>query len=150
MTQPQDPFFGPAAMRAAPAGPLLDTPITASAVERLVTSILARPGADSDFLLLTADAVQEVMLEAPSDADTRRLAQLRDQLRLRATIQARSKPGQAEAAALLRVCPATGTSLRMLRSAMQFSCSAWGWQPLLDAMIAAADEIEAQPPGRAA
>lgn len=142
MTQLQEPLVDPSLT---PPRPLLDLPITRAAVERLVESILARPGADSDFLLITADAVQEVILQAPNGLDTQRLALLRDRLLLRASLQARSVPGKAEAVALLCVCPATAASLRMWRASMHHSCSAWGWMPLLDAMIAAAEEMEQQP-----
>lgn len=135
MMQPQEPILGMPA-------PALDLPITTTAVERLVENILLQPGLTSDYVLTIADAVQEVILEAPSTSDTRRLRDLRDQLRGMAPHLARVVPGKAEAEALLRVCPATAASLRMWRASMPTARSAWGWVPLLAAMIAAAEEME--------
>lgn len=145
MREPQAPFFDPVGAAVAGTRPLLAHPIERSAVERLVENILARASADADFLLITADAVQEIIREAPSDSDMDHLRSLVRRLRLRAQIEARMVPGKAEAAALLAVCPATAASLRMWRASMGHSCAAWGWMPLLDAMIAAADELDQQP-----
>jgi len=135
-----DPFFAPVAQ---PHGPEA-TPITAPAVERLVHNTLARAGATSDDLLTLADALRELLLEAPSDSDTRRLRELERRLRWEAPRRAGLVPGKAEAEALLVVCPADLRSLRMWRAAMGGSCSAWGWTPILDALIAAAEGM--QPP----
>lgn len=138
----QEPFIvTPAAPQSAP-HPSLAVPLTTTAIERLVRHAMKLPGLTSDTVLLMADALHEAILEAPSDSDTRRLRTLRDQLRHMAPILARAPLGKAEAAALLRVCPATASALRMWRASMPVSCSAWGWSPILSALIAAAEDME--------
>lgn len=148
----QDPFFGPTDRSSyepffdrsflSPGIPFLTPPITKTAVERLAENILSRPSATSDELLQTADAVREIILEAPSNTDCRWLRFLVGRLQLRAEIEARLPRGKAEAAALLRVCPATASALRMWRASMPVSCSAWGWDAILGALIAAAEAME--------
>src|SRR5690606_573663 len=116
--------------------PALDLAPTATDLERLAERILGMPGLAPDDLLATADALAEAIREAQPNADLRRLRHLEAQMRLRARI--RGVPGQVQAAALLRVCPVTAGSVRMLRAALPTSCRAWGWAPMLDAIEAAA------------
>ncbi len=46
------------------------------------------------------------------------------------------------AQALLRACPVPSSALRMWRAAMPTARERWGWAPLLDALIAAAEANE--------
>nr|WP_314074839.1 hypothetical protein [uncultured Roseococcus sp.] len=127
------------------ARPSLDLPPTTKEVERLAEWMLIREGLTADDLLVGADALAEIIREAPSHTDLKRLRFLLRRLRLRAAVQARATPGKAEAEAFLRACPASASTLRMWQSTMPISCPAWGVRALMDALIAAADEIEQQP-----
>jgi hypothetical protein len=68
-----------------------------------------------------------------------------------ATLAARIAPIQAapeaeriaHARALLRACPVPAASLRMWHAAMPTARDRWGWAPLLDALITAAEANEA-------
>lgn len=68
-----------------------------------------------------------------------------------ATAAARLMPGAAAtpeaerialAQALLRTCPVSAGALRMWRACMPIARDRWGWAPLLDALILAAEANE--------
>jgi hypothetical protein len=48
----------------------------------------------------------------------------------------------AHARALLRACPVPATALHMWRASMPIASDAWGWSPLLDVLILAAEANE--------
>lgn len=50
------------------------------------------------------------------------------------------------AQALLRACPVPASALRMWHAAMPIARERWGWAPLLEALIAAAEANERAAP----
>ena len=122
------------------------TPLALSAIDEMVRDVLRQPGVTSDMLIILADWLEEAAVASPLLSEHRRLrstaAGLRDISPSYAANPLLGGQPIALARALLGACPVPASALQMWRAAMPASRERWGWGPLLDALIAAAEANE--------
>jgi hypothetical protein len=121
-------------------------PLALSAMDEMVRGVLRQPGLTSDMLILLADWLEEAAVASPLLSEHRRLrstaAGLRDLAPSYAATPLLGGEPVLLARALLRACPVPACALRMWRAAMPTARERWGWAPLLDALITAAEANE--------